>query len=83
MYTYIYIYLYVLHMCIIYICMRIYIYYIYIHVAINNVLDAKMVLKTHLLIKVFRLLYRSFVYINYALFSKNLVQKVVKKEPQI
>ena len=31
--------------------------------AINNVLDAKMVLKTHLLIKIFRLLYRSFVFI--------------------
>ena len=38
--------------------------YIYIYInfkAINNVLDAKMVLKTHLLIKIFRLLYRSFV----------------------
>ena len=30
--------------------------------AINNVLDAKMVLKIHLLIKIFRLLYRSFVF---------------------
>ena len=28
--------------------------------AINNVLDAKMVLKTHLLIEIFRLLYRIF-----------------------
>ena len=40
--------------------------YIYTYInfkAINNVLDAKMVLKTHLLIKIFRLLYRSFVFI--------------------
>ena len=45
-----------------YIHIHIYIYIIYINFkAINNVLDAKMVLKTHLLIKIFRLLYRSFV----------------------
>ena len=43
-YIYIYIYIYI-----------IYIYYIYINFkAINNVLDGKMVLKTHLLIKIFR-----------------------------
>ena len=50
---------------IIYICMYIYIIlYIYIYInfkAINNVLDAKMVLKTHFFIKIFRLLYISFV----------------------
>ena len=50
-------------------CVYIYIYiyihiYIYIYInfeAINNVLDAKMVSKTYLFIKIFRLLYRSFV----------------------
>ena len=31
--------------------------------AINNVSDTKMVLKTYLFIKIFRLLYRSFVFI--------------------
>ena len=31
--------------------------------AINNVLDAKMVLKTHLFIKIFRLLYFYIIYI--------------------
>ena len=47
--------------------MYVYIYniiYIYIYInfkAINNVLDAKMVLKTHFFIKIFRLLYISFV----------------------
>ena len=49
----------------IYIYMYMYIYiYIYIYIkfqAMNNVLHAKMVLKTHLFIKIFRLLYRSFV----------------------
>ena len=48
---------------------EIYIYiHIYIHTytnfkTINNVLDERMVLKTHLFIKIFRLLYRCFVFI--------------------
>ena len=55
----------------IYITYIIYIIYIYIYInfkAISNVLDAKMVLKTYLLIKIFRLLYKSFV----SLISKTL-----------
>ena len=36
---------------------HIYIYIYFNFKAINNVLDAKIVLKTHLLIKIFRLLY--------------------------
>ena len=57
--TYIYIYIYIL-----------YIYYINLK-AINNVLDTKMVLKTHFFIQIFRLIYSSFisVYIKYTLFS--------------
>ena len=50
--------------------------YIYIYInfqAINNVLDAKMVVKTHLLIKIFRLLYRSFV--SLIRISRNIKQK--------
>ena len=42
-----------------YICIYIYIYILYIYInfkAINNVLDAKIVLKTHFFIKIFRLL---------------------------
>ena len=39
----------------------IYKYYYINFKAINNVLDAKMVLKTHLFIKIFHLLYRGFV----------------------
>ena len=67
MYIYIilYIYMYVYIYIILYIYMYVYIYniiYIYINFkAINNVLDAKMVLKTHFFIKIFRLLYISFV----------------------
>ena len=62
-YIYVCIYIYI----ILYIYMYVYIYniiYIYIYInfkAINNVLDAKMVLKTHFFIKIFRLLYISFV----------------------
>ena len=42
--------------------------YIYIYInskAINNVLHAKMVLKTHLFIEIFRILYRTSVFIMY------------------
>ena len=53
--------MYILYIYNIYIYIYIYIYiciYKYINFkAVNNVLDAKMVLKTHLFIKIFRLLY--------------------------
>ena len=52
--------------------------YIYINFkAINNVSDAKMVLKTHLLIKIFRLLYRSFV--SLIRISQNIKQKFTQQ----
>ena len=56
-------YVYIYNIIYIYVCIYI-ILYIYIYItfkAINNVLDAKMVLKTHFFIKIFRLLYISFV----------------------
>ena len=53
----IYIHIYIYKYIYIYICM-----YIINFKAINNVLDAKMVLKTHFSIKMFRLVYRSFVF---------------------
>ena len=48
--------------------------------AINNVLDAKMVLKTHLFIKIFRLLYRSFV--SLIRISRNIKQKSTQQLKQ-
>ena len=58
-------------------CIYIYIYiYIYLYInfkAINNALDAKMVLKHISLLKIFRFLYRSFVSIIRVL--RNIKQK--------
>ena len=52
--------------------------YIYINFrAINNVSDAKMVLKTHLFIKILRLLYRSFV--SLIRISQNIKQKLTQQ----
>ena len=52
--------------------------YIYINFkAINNVLHAKMVLKTLLFIKIFRLLYRSFV--SLTRISRNIKQKLTQQ----
>ena len=63
----------------VYIYIYIYISFIYIYINFeskNNVLDAKMVLKTHLFIKIFRLLYRSFV--SLIRVSRNIKQKFSK-----
>ena len=48
--------------------------------AINNVLDAKMVLKTHLFTKIFRLLYRSFVSLTGI--SRNIKEKLTQQLTQ-
>ena len=65
-------------------CIYIYIYiYIYNFKAINKVLDAKMLFKTHLFIKnikIFSFLYRSFVSLKRILrnIKQNSTQQVIK-----
>ena len=60
----------------VYICIIYNIYNIYAYIY-NNVSDAKMVLKTHIFIKIFRLLYSSFV--SLIRISRNIKQKLTQQ----